>query len=51
MKFGKFRLGIWKKFFTVRVVGNWSRFPREVVGAPTQVTFKAKLEKALTSLV
>ncbi|TRZ15273.1 hypothetical protein HGM15179_011846 [Zosterops borbonicus] len=31
---GKFRLGIRKKFFTVRIVRYWNRFPRDVVDAP-----------------
>ena len=31
----RFRLDIWKKFFTVRVVRHWHRFPREVRDAPS----------------
>lgn len=29
----KFSLDIRKRFFTQRVIGNWSRFPRDVVTA------------------
>jgi len=48
---GGFRLGIRKKFFTVRVVKHWNRLPREVVGAPSLETFKARLDGALSNLV
>ncbi|PKU46624.1 hypothetical protein llap_3068 [Limosa lapponica baueri] len=48
---GRFRLDIKKKFFTVRVVRHWNRLPREVVGAPSQEVFKARLDGALSNLV
>ena len=32
---GRFRLDIRKKFFAVRRVRHWSRFPSEVVDAPS----------------
>jgi len=48
---GRFRLGIRKKFFTLRVVKHWLRLPREVVEAPSLETFKARLEGALSNLI
>jgi len=40
-----------KKFFTVRVVKRWRRFPREVVDAPSLETFKVRLDWALSNLI
>lgn len=41
LKKGRFKLGIRKKFITVRVVRHRNRFPREVVQpCPTQAVFK-----------
>lgn len=42
----RFRLGIGKKFFTVRVVRHWHRLPEEVVAALCQEEFKTKLNGA-----
>ncbi|KGL98360.1 hypothetical protein N301_07380, partial [Charadrius vociferus] len=47
----RFRLNIKKKFFTLRVVRHWNRFPREVVEAPSLEVFKARLDVALGNLV
>ncbi|KFQ35397.1 hypothetical protein N332_02623, partial [Mesitornis unicolor] len=48
---GRFKLGIRKKFFTMRVVRHWHRLPREDVDAPSLEMFKARLDKALGNLV
>ena len=45
------RLDVWKNFFTQRTVRHWSRLPREAVGAPSTMAFKARLDGALGSLV
>jgi len=47
----RFRLDISKKFFTMRVVKHWHRFPREAGDAPSLETFKARLDRALSNLV
>jgi len=39
------------KFFTDRVVRCWNRLPREVVDALSLEVFKARLDRALSSLV
>ncbi|KFQ51314.1 hypothetical protein N333_12080, partial [Nestor notabilis] len=44
LKQGKFRLGIRKKFFTMRVVRHWHRFPKEVINAPSLLLFKTRLD-------
>ncbi|KFO86760.1 hypothetical protein N320_07612, partial [Buceros rhinoceros silvestris] len=51
LKEGRFRLDIRKKFFTLRVVKHWQRFPREVDDAPSLETFKVKLDGALGNLM
>ncbi|KFW10891.1 hypothetical protein N327_02586, partial [Fulmarus glacialis] len=51
LKEGRFRLDIRKKFFTMRVVKHWNRFPREVVDAPSLETFKVRLDGALSNLI
>jgi len=48
---GRFRLDIRKKFFTVKVVSNWHRLPREPVAAPSLELFKARLDETLSNLV
>ncbi|KFR17191.1 hypothetical protein N306_06173, partial [Opisthocomus hoazin] len=48
---GRFGQDIRKKFFTVRVVRQWHRLPREAVDAPSLETFKARLDGAQSNLV
>ncbi|KFV09187.1 hypothetical protein N339_00486, partial [Pterocles gutturalis] len=50
LKEGKFRVDIRKKFFTMRVVRQWPRLPREAVDAPSLEGFKARLDEALSNL-
>ena len=51
LKMGRFRLDIWKKFVTPRMVRHWNRLPREAVDAPSLEVFKARLDEALSNLV
>jgi len=51
LKEGRVRLGIRKKFFTLRVVRPWHRLPRAAVAAPSLAVFKARLDGALSNLV
>jgi len=47
---GKFRLDTRKKYFTMRVVKHWNKFPREAVEVPSPEPFKARLDGALSKL-
>ncbi|KFW11511.1 hypothetical protein N326_01441, partial [Eurypyga helias] len=51
LKAGRFRSGIRRKIFMIRVVRHWTRLPREAVGAPSLEVFKARLDVALSNLV
>ena len=51
LKEGGFRLAVRKKFFTVRVVRQWNRLPREAVDAPSLEVSKARLDGALSNLI
>ncbi|KFQ72463.1 hypothetical protein N335_08149, partial [Phaethon lepturus] len=47
----RFLLDIRKKFFTMRVMNQWTRLPREVVDAPPLETFQVRLDEALGNLI
>ncbi|KFQ52822.1 hypothetical protein N334_06395, partial [Pelecanus crispus] len=51
LKESRFRLDIRKKFFTMRVVRHWNRFPREAVDAPSLEVYKVRLDGALSSVI
>jgi len=51
LKEGRFTLDIRNKFFPMRVVKHWNRFPREAVAAPSLAVLKAGLDGALSNLV
>ncbi|GAB0179446.1 hypothetical protein GRJ2_000409900 [Grus japonensis] len=51
LKESRFRIGIMKKFFTVRVMRHWNRLPREVLDAPSLDVFKARLDGAFGNMV
>jgi len=48
LKEGRFRLDIRKKFFTMRVVRHWHRWPSD---APSLEVLKARLDGDLSNLV
>jgi len=51
LKEGRFRLGVRKKCFTMRVVKHYTRLSSEVVDAPSLETFKVRLDGALSNLI
>jgi len=50
-KKGRFRLGIRKKFFIMRVANPWHKLPREMVVAPSLEILKVRLDGALSNLM
>ncbi|KFV41663.1 hypothetical protein N341_09063, partial [Tyto alba] len=48
---GRFRLDTKRKFFTMRVVRQWNKLPREVVYVPSLEVVKARLDGSLSNLV
>ncbi|KFV18081.1 hypothetical protein N340_11065, partial [Tauraco erythrolophus] len=51
LKESRFQIDLRKKFFTLRMMRNWNRFPREIVAAPSLEVFKSRLDEALSNLV
>lgn len=47
----RFSLDVRKKFLTVRVINQWNRLPREVVGSPSMEVFKQRLDSHLSEMV
>jgi len=50
LKYGRVDVD-WKEFFIMRVEKHWNKLPREVMGALSLETFKARLDWALSNLV
>lgn len=47
---GRLRLDVRKRCFTIRVVRHWHRLRRKVTDAPVLVTFKIRLDEALSNV-
>lgn len=46
-----FRLDVSEEFFTIRVVRQWNRLPREAVDALTMEMLKIRLDVALSNFI
>ena len=46
LKQGRFRLDVWKKYFTQKVISCWNKLPRDFVDSPSLEVFKAGLDEA-----
>lgn len=44
-------MDIRRNFFTMMVVRHWTKFPREVVNAPSLEVFKVRLDGGLSNLI
>ena len=51
LKEGRFKLDIWKKVFTLRMVRHWNRLPGKAVNVPCLEVFKDRLERVLSNQV
>lgn len=51
LKESRFKLYLRRMSFTMRVVEHWHKFSREVVDGPSLEPFKARLDKAVSSLI
>ena len=47
----RFRLNVWRKFFTQGVLRHWNMLPQKAVDAPSLEAFKARLDGILGSLI
>jgi len=48
---GRFRLGVWKYFFTARLIKHRNRLSRAVVQSPSLQVFKKRVDVALQDMV
>jgi len=48
---GRFRLGIRKNFFTIRVMKHWNKLPKEVDESPSLEIWKRLVDVALRDVV
>lgn len=48
---GKFRLGIRKNYFVVRVVKHWENFPSDLIDVPYLTVLKKHLDYALYNIL